>query len=91
VTDRHPKSEALHTAVALLDERAPDEITVERVLSESGVSKGSLYHHYRDFNDLLDRAQVQRFTRLVDASIAMIAQVVDHATTPEECYAGSSR
>jgi len=88
VTDRHPKSEALHTAVALLDERAPDEITVERVLSESGVSTGSLFHHNRDFKDLFDRAQVQRFTRLVDASIAMIAQVVDHATTREERYAG---
>ena len=89
MTDRHPTSEALlHTAVALLHERAPDEVTVERVLSESGVSKGSLYHYYRDFNDLLDRAQVARFARLVDASIAMITQVVDHATTREECYAG---
>jgi AcrR family transcriptional regulator len=74
--------------VALLDERAPDEVTVERVLSESGVSRGSLYHHYRDFNDLLDRAHVARFARLVDASIAMITQVVDHATTREECCAG---
>jgi AcrR family transcriptional regulator len=89
MTDRHPTSVALlQTAVALLDERAPDEVTVELVLSTSGVSKGSLYHHYRDFNDLLDRAQVSRFGRLVDASIAMLTEVVTTAATREEFYAG---
>ena len=89
VTDRHPTSEVLlRTAVTLLDEHAPDEVTVEMVLSASGVSKGSLYHHYRDFNELLDQAQVARFTRLVDASIARLTRVLTESRTREECYAG---
>lgn len=89
VTGRHPTSAALlRTAVGLLDERSPDDVTVDLVLTTSGVSKGSLYHHYRDFNDLLDHAQVARFAELVDASIEMLSAVIATATTQQECYDG---
>lgn len=89
VNGRHPTSATLlRTAVGLLDERAPDDVTVDLVLTTSGVSKGSLYHHYRDFNDLLDHAQVMRFAQLVDSSIAMLTTVLVESTTQEECYDG---
>jgi len=57
-TDLRPTTAALlEPAIGLLDERAADEVTVDLVLSTSRVSKGSLYHHCRDFHDLLDQAQ----------------------------------
>lgn len=74
--------------MALLEELPPDQITVELVLSRSGFSKGSLYHHYRDFNHLIDLAQVTRFAAFVDASVQMIDKVLAESTTREECYAG---
>lgn len=66
----HPtKLQLLATVVALLDEMPPEEITVEIVLSRSGISLGSLYHHYRNLDDLIDAGLVDRFARFVDMSI----------------------
>jgi AcrR family transcriptional regulator len=86
---RHPtSSELLRTAVALLDEFPPDDITVEMVLSRAGVSKGSMYHHYRDFADLMDVAEVARFSAMVDEFVTRIADVVITARTREEFFDG---
>ena len=53
----HPtKSSLIHCAADLLDKYRFDEITVEMVLDRSGVSKGSLYHHFEDLDELMDIA-----------------------------------
>jgi AcrR family transcriptional regulator len=84
VTDLHPTSAALlQTTIALLDERAPEDITLEQVLTTAGVSKGSMYHHYRDFAELMDRALVVRFRDVVDATILAVRDVVIGAGTVE--------
>jgi CDGSH-type Zn-finger protein len=46
-----------------------DEITSENVLDISGISRGSLYHHFEDFSELLELAQVRRFASYVNKSI----------------------
>jgi AcrR family transcriptional regulator len=85
----HPTAAALVRAtVDLLDTTPPADITVDMVLDSSGVSKGSLYHHFRDFPELMDRAQVLRFGRTVDASIEQLTAVLTRARTREECYIG---
>jgi AcrR family transcriptional regulator len=76
---RHPhptKSALIATAVRLLDEHPVEDITTEMVLHESGISRSSLYHHFEDFNDLIESAEVVRFTRYVDYSIATITHAV---------------
>lgn len=84
----HPTREKLvATLVALMDERALYEIQVDDVLRESNISKGSLYHHFEDFPSLLEAALVYRFHRVVDSSIALIANTVATATTREEFFA----
>ncbi len=71
----HPTSAALHRAAAeLLEQHDEDDVTVEMVLTRAGASKGSLYHHYRDFDSLLDLAQTTRFTAAVDRSIAELGR-----------------
>ena len=85
----HPTSQRLlETATALQDAHPGESITVEMVLSASGISKGSLYHHYHDFDDLLDRCHVARFARQVDESIALIDEVLGGAETPDDFYNG---
>ncbi|HET7901881.1 MAG TPA: TetR/AcrR family transcriptional regulator [Candidatus Nanopelagicales bacterium] len=72
----HPTSVALHHAtVGLLETRAERDVTVEKVLAASGASKGSLYHHFRDFDSLLDRAQATRFAQTVDRTLALLGSV----------------
>ena len=67
----HPTaSRLLSSAVDVLDCTAPADVTAHMVLALAGASKGSMYHHYRDFDDLMDRACVARFEAAIDSSIA---------------------
>jgi AcrR family transcriptional regulator len=71
----HPTSAALHrAAVELLEQYDEDDVTVGMVLERAGASKGSLYHHYRDFDSLLDLAQATRFTAGVDRTISELGR-----------------
>lgn len=73
----HPTKAALvATTVRLLDERPANDITTELVLHESGISRSSLYHHFADFSELLEDAEVVRFTRYVDFTTRMITDSV---------------
>lgn len=86
---QHPTRERLiDVAVGLLSEKTPEEITVDEVLQLSGISKGSLYHHFVDFNDLLDVAIVQRFARYVQVDIDHISALATRVTSAEEFWAG---
>jgi len=68
---QHPTSRKLvDTGVRLAHEHGIHGFTVEMLLSESGISKGSLYHFFEDFTALQEAVQVRLYTDLVDASIA---------------------
>jgi AcrR family transcriptional regulator len=55
---------------------------------ESGISKGSLYHHFNDFSELIEAALIRRFSTLVDASIGLIEKVVHDSKSKEEFISG---
>lgn len=74
----HPTKVALlATAISLLDEQSPESITVGDVLTESGISSGSLYHHFGDLDNLIESAMVVRFARGVDWSIDVLRNALD--------------
>jgi AcrR family transcriptional regulator len=54
------------------------------VLTTSGVSKGSMYPHYRAFAELMDRALATRFRRVVDTTITAVRAVVVGSGTVEQ-------
>lgn len=54
--------------------------TVEQLLTTSGISKGSLYHHFEDFVDLVECVQVRIFTEYVELDISAIQRALDAAT-----------
>ena len=88
----HPtKDRLIATVVLMLDGDHPDKINVEDVLIQSGISKGSLYHHFDDFTHLIEAALVRRFSRNVDESIAFISSVVTSAHSKDEFLAGLER
>ena len=85
----HPtKQTLLDTVVELLNSKVPAEINSEEVLEISGISKGSLYHHYADFSELIEQALIVRFARYVDASIAALSQVLRTAKSKTELFEG---
>lgn len=64
------------------------QITSDLVLSESGISKGSLYHHFADFSELIEHAQVAIFTELADSTLIALQGILRTAQTREEFLVG---
>lgn len=73
--------------VSLMDENALSNIQVDDVLRESNISKGSLYHHFENFDELVEAALIQRFAYGVDISIELVSGAVNGALTAEEFVA----
>ena len=85
----HPtKARLIETTVELMDTKLPSEIAVDEILEKSGISKGSLYHHFEDLTELLEAAQVSRYAQWVDRSVKMLTDLITSAKTIEEFRAG---
>lgn len=81
----HPtKQLLLTTAISLIDEFGPQGFTVDNLLDASKISKGSLYHHFEDFHDVIEQAQVARFARFVDEDIRVLTSLLSTANSREE-------
>lgn len=81
----HPTKEKLiATMVQLMDDHALSTIQVDDVLRESNISKGSLYHHFENFEALVEAALIARFAASVDISIVLVGDAVHGAKTSEE-------
>ena len=81
----HPTKEKLiETMISLMDEHALASILVDDVLRESNISKGSLYHHFENFDDLVEAALIARFAAGVDSSIYLVSEAVNGAKSSEE-------
>jgi AcrR family transcriptional regulator len=81
----HPTKEKLiDTMIDLMDEHALASILVDDVLRESNISKGSLYHHFENFDDLVEAALIARFAAGVDSSIYLVSEAVNGAKSSEE-------
>lgn len=84
----HPtKTRLIETTAELISERSPSELQVDEILEKSGVSKGSLYHHFEDLSELLEAAQVLRYARWVDRSIGFIVPLLSAAKTRDDIIA----
>lgn len=80
-TPMHPtRARLLDTTVELLDSVPVDQVTSAMVLERSGVSHGSLYHHYADFPDLVQHAVCHRFVRTVARDVEQLGEVLLAAT-----------
>lgn len=85
----HPtKARLIETAAELLENQFPQDIQVDEILDKSGISKGSLYHHFQDLGELLEAAQVAKYAAWVDRSIGLIVPVLTNAKTRDDIIEG---
>lgn len=85
--DTHPtKVHLTEAAATLIDEFGSQGFTVEQLLEKSNISKGSLYHHFEDFHDVIMQAQVLRFARYVEDDITVLTNVLLAASSREEMF-----
>jgi len=81
----HPtRTRLLQATIELLEQQSPDELQVDSILRASGVSKGSLYHHFEDGGALIDEALLRKFSSGVDEHAGFIAQILGSADTQLE-------
>ena len=86
--DTHPtKVHLTEAAATLIDELGSQSFTVEQLLEKSNISKGSLYHHFEDFHDVIMQAQVLRFARYVEDDITALTNVLLASTSREDMFA----
>jgi AcrR family transcriptional regulator len=85
----HPtKTRLIETTAELLEKAFPQDIQVDEILEKSGISKGSLYHHFEDLGELLEAAQVFRYSAWVDRSIGLIVPVLSGAKNRDDVIEG---
>ena len=83
----HPTFERLVlSTIELMKEFLVEEISTDMVLQHSGVSRGSLYHHFEDLADLLETAMVRIFAETVDRNIELIRGLIEKAADATEFY-----
>ena len=87
--NEHPtRRNLLAATIQLFEELSSEDITIDEVLQASNVSKGSLYHHFKDLADLLDQAMLAKFSIGVDEHIALIESVLQTASSQREVLEG---
>jgi len=78
----HPTAALLSKTVdQLLNEKNLDQITAEEVLTKSGISKGSLYHHFEDLSDLIETTLIIRYAYWIDLSIRSMSKLLESGKT----------
>jgi len=77
-TPLHPNAQKLlDITIDLLTHNSIEQIHLAQVLQLSGISNGSLYHHFEDFQDLLELAIEHRFTAGLNESLRAIATLLE--------------
>ena len=83
----HPTALLLMDTVShMLDTGNPNEIYVDDVLRVSGVSRGSLYHHFGDYPSLIHATLIRRFAGNVDRDSAAMRSVAETATSQSDYW-----
>ena len=85
----HPTAASLcKTVDQLLNEKNSDQITAEEVLDKSGISKGSLYHHFEDLSDLIETTLIIRYAHWIDLSIRSMSKLLESGKTTKSLKEG---
>ena len=83
----HPTAQKLMDAVSsMLDSQDPNDVLVDDVLKLSGVSRGSLYHHFGDFPGLVEATLLSRFSINEDADAAALEKIANEAISKEDYW-----
>jgi AcrR family transcriptional regulator len=70
----------------MLEQQHANDILVDNVLAASGISRGSLYHHFGDFSSLVEATLLRRFAENVESDVQAMESVTERASTKEEYW-----
>lgn len=81
----HPTKQMLVSiAVELLKEQGPVDFRIDDLLDRSGLTRGAVYHHFDNVDDVIGSALIASYSEGVEATVRYIREVLASATTFEE-------
>lgn len=76
---RDTRERILLVAIEQIEASGEAGVRIDDINARSGVSIGSIYHHFDDRDGVIAAAQLRRFARYVEAEIASLSDVVREA------------
>jgi AcrR family transcriptional regulator len=81
----HPTRKLLLSiAVDLLKEQGPIDFRVDDLLDRSGLTRGAMYHHFENVDDVIYSALIASYSEGLEATILYIRTVLASATSFEQ-------
>ncbi|CAB4614489.1 unannotated protein [freshwater metagenome] len=78
----HPTRQMLVSiAVDLLKEQGPVDFRIDDLLDRSGLTRGAVYHHFENVDDVIGSALIASYSEGVEATVRYIREVLASATT----------
>ena len=81
---RDTRERVLVVVVEQLEAGGEAAVRLDDVRDSSGVSVGSIYHHFGDRDGLIAAAQLSRFVRYAEVEIAALSTIVERAASLDE-------
>lgn len=79
----HPTAQKLvNTVIEMLKTTSYNNIKSENVLLKSGISRGPMYHHFANFEDLIETAQIQIYKGFASEVIQELVNAVNSIDDP---------
>ena len=83
--DMHPtKSHLIEAVSTYLDGHQGKDPCSDQVLLLSGISKGSMYHHFQDFSELIEMTRIFRFSKYIDHAVDGFKDALSLGGTKED-------
>ena len=83
---RETKAHILKFAQAELEKNGPVKFNILRVIEESGVSRSSIYHHFRDRDGLITSVEVERLIAELKFSNEILRLGLNASTSGETVF-----
>jgi AcrR family transcriptional regulator len=77
----------VEATIAILRERGQAGLRIDDLLEKSGVSRGSLYHHFGSRDGLIDAAKLVEFTTMANRDLEALGVLADRAHSRSELQA----
>ncbi len=77
-------SALIEAAIEELEARGESGLRLDTVLSQSGASLGSLYHHFTNRDGLIDAARLTQFARITEADLDIVCSTLSEARSLDD-------
>ena len=78
------KRALIDTVLQLMDGIPSTPVTLQDVLTTSGLTSGALYYHFEDFPDLIDHALIDIYSSYTTSGISGLAEIIANSSSVEE-------